>query len=236
MTAKDRPQQQPQIYRELIEITEEVVDGARQVLRRTRAARGKDPIADLALGELRTEIADYCQLGDRVIDQARRRGLEGEQVPTAEKLYSIFEPHTALIKRGKVLTPVEFGHKVFLAESEQGLITQYEVLTGNPSDEDHVEPSLDRHRDTFGRAPDLYGSDRGFYSERHVKACRDEGVKIVCIPQRGGKKTSKREAYEKSAAFKQGQRFRAGLEGRISVLFRGRGMKRCLAEGRERFE
>jgi len=236
MTAKDRHHHQAQTYRELIEITEQVVDGARQVLRRTRAARGKDPIAALALGELRTEIADYCQLGDRVIDQARRRVLEGEQVPTAEKIYSIFEPHTDLIKRGKVLTPVEFGHKVFLAESEQGLITQYEVLTGNPSDEDHVEPSLDRHRATFGRAPDLYGSDRGFYSESNVKACRDEGVTIVCIPQRGGKKTSKRDAYEKSAAFKRGQRFRAGIEGRISVLFRGRGMKRCLAEGRERFE
>jgi IS5 family transposase len=58
----------------------------------------------------------------------------------------------------------------------------------------------------------------------------------VCIPQRGGKRTPEREAFEKSAAFKEGQRFRAGIEGRISVLFRGRGMKRCLAEGRERFE
>ena len=61
-------------------------------------------------------------------------------------------------------------------------------------------------------------------------------VKTVCIPQRGGSKTPQRHAYERSAAFKQGQRFRAGIEGRISVLFRGRGMKRCLAEGRERFE
>jgi IS5 family transposase len=59
---------------------------------------------------------------------------------------------------------------------------------------------------------------------------------MVCIPQRGGKRTRRREAYEKSAAFKNGQRFRAGIEGRISVLFRGRGMKRCLAEGRDRFE
>ena len=59
---------------------------------------------------------------------------------------------------------------------------------------------------------------------------------MVCIPQRGGTKTPEREAYEKSREFKSGQRFRAGIEGRISVLFRGRGMKRCLAEGRERFE
>jgi IS5 family transposase len=69
-----------------------------------------------------------------------------------------------------------------------------------------------------------------------VKSCQQNGVKVVCIPQRGGKKTPKREAYEKSPAFKKGQRFRAGIEGRISVLFRGRGMKRCLAEGHERFE
>jgi IS5 family transposase len=171
-----------------------------------------------------------------VIDQARRRVLQGEQVPNAEKIYSIFETHTDLIKRGKVQTPLEFGHKVFLAESAQGLITQYEVLKGNPADEQHVEPSLERHKKTFGQAPELYGSDRGFFSETNVKSCQQNGVKVVCIPQRGGKKTPKREAYEKSPAFKKGQRFRAGIEGRISVLFRGRGMKRCLAEGHERFE
>jgi transposase, IS5 family len=162
--------------------------------------------------------------------------LEGEQVPNAEKIYSIFEPHTDLIKRGKVQTPLEFGHKVFLAESAQGLITQYVVLDGNPGDDQQVEPSLERHKETFGHAPELYGSDRGFFSEKNVKSCKQNGVKVVCIPQRGGKKTAKRKAYEKSPAFKKGQRFRAGIEGRISVLFRGRGMKRCLAEGRQRFE
>jgi IS5 family transposase len=69
-----------------------------------------------------------------------------------------------------------------------------------------------------------------------VTSCKQQGVKVVCIPQRGGTKTPEREAYEKTREFKDGQRFRAGIEGRISVLFRGRGMKRCLAEGRERFE
>ena len=69
-----------------------------------------------------------------------------------------------------------------------------------------------------------------------MTSCKQQGVKVVCIPQRGGTKTPEREAYEKSREFKDGQRFRAGIEGRISVLFRGRGMKRCLAEGRERFE
>jgi IS5 family transposase len=236
MTTRQRQTGQPGTYRELIGIAAEVVESARMVLEKTGNVRGKDLLADMAIEEIRKDIEYYSGLGSHVIDQARRRVLDGEQVPNAEKIYSIFEPHTDLIKRGKVRTPVEFGHKVFLAESAQGLITQYEVLKGNPVDEVHVAPSLDRHIETFGRVPELYGSDRGFFSEKNVALCTQEGVAVVCIPQRGGKKAPEREAYEKSADFKSGQRFRAGIEGRISVLFRGRGMKRCLAEGHERFE
>jgi IS5 family transposase len=236
MTTRQRQERQSGTYRNLIGIAEEVVESARAALETTRKTRGKDMFADMAIEGLRKQIEHFCGLGSRVIDQARRRVLDNEQVPNAEKIYSIFEPHTDLIKRGKVRTPVEFGHKVFLAESAQGLITQYDVLKGNPPDEVNVVPSLQRHRQAFGRAPELYGSDRGFFSEQNLASCQQDGVKVVCIPQRGGKKTPQREAYEKSADFKQGQRFRAGIEGRISVLFRGRGMKRCLAEGRDRFE
>ena len=229
MTTRQRDEEQTGTYRELIGIAEEVVESARMALAKASKTRAKDMLADMAIEEIRKDIEHYCGLGSQVIDQARRRVLNGEQVPNAEKIYSIFEPHTDLIKRGKVRTPIEFGHKVFLAESAQGLITQYE-------NEVHVAPSLDHHMEAFGRVPELYGSDRGFFSEQNVASCAQEGVKVVCIPQRGGKKTPEREAYEKSADFKQGQRFRAGIEGRISVLFRGRGMKRCLAEGHERFE
>jgi len=236
MTTRQRHKQQSGTYRALIGIAEEVVSNARAALEATRGMCGRDVFAALAIEELRKQLEHFCGLGSRVIDQAGRRVLDGEQVPNDQKIYSIFEPHTDLIKRGKVRTPVEFGHKVFLAESAQGLITQYEVLNGNPSDEVHVAPSLRRHRQAFGRVPELYGSDRGFYSERNLASCKHDGVKVVCIPQRGGKRTAEREAYEKSADFKQGQRFRAGIEGRISVLLRGRGMKRCLAQGRDRFE
>jgi transposase, IS5 family len=236
MTTRQRQEQQTGKYHALIGIAEEVVVNAAAALETTRGMRGRDVLAAMAIEDLRKQIEHFCGLGSRVIDQARRRVLDGEQVPNDQKIYSIFEPHTDLIKRGKVRTPVEFGHKVFLAESARGLITQYEVLNGNPSDEVHVAPSLRRHRQGFGRVPELYGSDRGFFNEQNLASCKHDGVKVVCIPQRGGKKTAEREAYEKSADFKQGQRFRAGIEGRISVLLRGRGMKRCLAQGRDRFE
>jgi IS5 family transposase len=222
-------------YRALIAIAEEVVAGAEAALQATARMRGKDLMTAMKIDALRDEIAHYCGLGRRVIGQARRRVLDGEQVPTAEKIYSIFEPHTDLIKRGKVRTPVEFGHKVFLAESAKGLITQYDVLKGNPVDEIHVAPSIMRHRRVFRRAPALYGADRGFFSERNETVCVRGGVATISIPQRGGSKTPQRQAHERSPAFKQGQRFRAGIEGRISVLMRGRGMKRCRAEGAERF-
>jgi len=238
MTTRQRQgkgSRQTSAYRALIGIAEEVVASARKGLDDTAAMRGKDTLTVLKIDALREEIAHYCVLGTRVIDQARRRVLDGEQVPTSEKIYSIFEPHTDLIKRGKVRTPVEFGHKVFLAESARGLITQYEVLKGNPVDEVHVAPSLRRHRRVFRRAPALFGADRGFFSERNVTVCVRGGVATVSIPQRGGSKKPQRQAYERSPAFKQGQRFRAGIEGRISVLMRGRGMKRCRAEGAERF-
>jgi len=236
MTPKERHRRLVPKYRELIRTTEQVVGNARAVLKKTERVSSIDLMTEIAIKTLREEIDHYCGLGDRVIDQGRRRVLNGEQVPNEEKIFSIFETHTDLIKRGKILKPVEFGHKVYIAESARGLITQYRVLDGNPTDEGHVESSLKSHRETFGKAPTLYSADRGFFSPNNIHQCKDAGVEVVCIPQRGGRKTPAQTAYEKSPSFKDGQRFRAGIEGRISVLFRGRGMKRCLAEGREHFE
>lgn len=232
----ERPRQQTRKYRDLLGVTKGVVATARAAVATARTAPPGDPLAAALVTGVCGEIEHFCGLADRVIAQTRRRVLAGEQVPVHEKLFSLFEPHTDLIKRGKVQSPVEFGHKVFLAESRHGLITDYRVLDGNPVDEMHVPPSLTQHQAAFGRVPALYAADRGFYTPDNVAALTAAGVGTECVPQRGGRKTAERTAYEKSRAFKNGQRFRAGIEGRISVLLRGRGMRRCLLEGRERFE
>jgi IS5 family transposase len=236
MSATERHTQQVPTYRELLRITQQVLESARQVVTKSARIKGVDVVSRVAIDQIRQQITTTCEMGDKVIDQTRRRVMDGEQVPPDEKLYSIFESHTHLIKRGKQRKPVEFGHKVFLAESSQGLITDYAVLDGNPADTSQVKTSLDRHQEVFHRAPELYAGDRGFFSADNEDQCQQAGVSQVCIPQRGGQKTVEREAFERSPAFQKGQRFRAGIEGRISVLFRGRGMKRCRAEGRERFE
>ena len=237
LTPRQRQMLQGPKYRELLTITAQVLTNVRAVAKAARAVvpRLEFEVA-LRVGALCDQIDHYAGLGERVVAQTRRRVLEGEQVAATEKLYSIFEPHTDLIMRGKANKPVEFGHKLFLAETKRGLIIDYQVLDGNPVDEGHVQPWLKRHLERFATAPDLVAGDRGFYSPVNVDALRTAGVGLECLPQRGGQKTPERAAHEKSRRFKRGQKFRAGIEGRISVLARGRGMKRCRFKGKYRFE
>ena len=236
MTPNQRQRLLRRKYRDLLTVTAEVVSRARQVVEIARAHPVADFFAALRVDFGCKEIGRFVKMAERVIDQTERRVFGQEVVAADEKVYSIFEPHTDLIKRGKAHKPVEFGHKVLLAESRIGLITDYRVIDGNPNDDVHVEQLLKQHLQRFGHAPVLFAGDRGFYSPEGLGHCQRLGVERECLPQRGGRKTSEREAHEKNRAFRNGQRFRAGIEGRISVLFRGRGMKRCLLEGRERFE
>lgn len=237
MTGRQRSRQQIRKYRDLLQVTTAVMQNAAAHVARAKPLVDRlAPIQRAIVNALVTQIEDLSRLGHRVVDQTRRRIFGGEQVAVDEKLFSIFEPHTDLLVRGKVRTPVEFGHKVRLVESGSGLITDYEILKGNPADQDHIKPTLAHHENRFGAAPRLIATDRGFDSKDNIEACKQAGVVIESIPQRGGQKTPEREAHEKSRAFKQAQRFRAGVEGRISVLFRGRGMKRCLPHGLERFD
>jgi hypothetical protein len=135
-----------------------------QVVNNTRALlKGSRPTAPVArprpeILPLRAQLEHYAALSERVIDQAQRRVLHGEQVGAQQKLYAIFEPHTDLIKRGKANTPVEFGHKVLLTETRLGLISDYQVLDGNPTDDTQVEPNLQRHYQRFGKVPKLYST------------------------------------------------------------------------------
>jgi len=237
LTPRQRQTLQGPKYRELLRITTQVLTNVRAVAQAARAVVPQLGFEVALRVEARCDqIGHYAALGERVVAQTRRRVVEGEKLAATEKLYSIFEPHTDLIMRGKATKPVEFGHKLFLAETRRGLILDYQVLNGNPTDEDHLQPWLKRHLERFDSIPDLVAGDRGFYSPANVAALRAGGVGLECLPQRGGTKTPERAAHEKSRRFKQGQKFRAGIEGRISVLVRGRGMKRCRLKGKGRFE
>lgn len=223
-------------YRDLLAVAQEVVEKAPTVVERARTRKVSDLFQAALVDRFCQQILQLVTLTERVIDQTCRRVFGGEAVSADQKLYSIFEPHTDLIVRGKKRKPVEFGHKVFLAESRRGFITDYRVLDGNPPDTEQLGPSLEQHQKLFHRGPSLYAADRGFDDPMAPTLAKKAGVSELCIPQRGGKLSADKAARQRGRRFKAGQRFRAGIEGTISVLLRGRGMRRCLLEGRLRFD
>ncbi|MHC4491692.1 MAG: transposase, partial [Planctomycetota bacterium] len=180
------------------------------------------------------DLEHYLPLGRQVLDQAQRRVLFGEVVPATEKLYSIFEPHTELLVRGKAGKPIEFGHMVLLQQVQAKYITDYEVFARKPNEPTLVDPALQSHRALFGADPDELSTDKGFYESMEKNDRLGETINVVSIGKKG-RRTEKELRREHSAAFKAAQRFRAGIEGSISFLKRALRLARCFNKGWRHF-
>ena len=148
------------------------------------------------------------------------------KVPASDKIVSLFEPHTQIIPRGKAGEKVEFGRKLLLEEVEGGLVSGYAVLPEANADGEHLPESLARHQEQFGHAPELATADRGFATSANREAAQAAGVKRLAIPYLG-----KAPPEAKARWFRAGYRWRAGREGRISLLGRRFGLKCCLYHG-----
>lgn len=186
---------------------------------------------------LQQQLAAVVPLVEQVIAQTERRVLKGESVPAADKVVSLVEPHTQIICRGKAPPhDTEFGHKVDYAEVDGGLMIAWKVIAmGNPSDESWLVPALHEHQRLFHHAPQVLAGDRGFFSQDNKRQARQAGVKRFAIPQKGHL-TPRQRQREKQSWFKQGQRFRNGIEGRISVVRRTVQLTRCPNHGLGGFE
>ena len=211
-------------YRALLEVTATVMARARHVQREVAAQ------ATGAAQRVAGTLARFLPRVEQVIAQTTRRVLHGEQVPAREKLVSLFEPETAIIRKGKPGKPTEFGRVLWLDEVEGGLISRYAVLEGNPDEKAQVPHSLAHHRQRFGRPPDLLTGDRGLHSTANEREARTQGVTEVVLPK-PGKKSAKRLAHERQDWFRAGRNWRAGIEGRISGLKRRHKLDRCRYHG-----
>ena len=191
--------------------------------------RSADVMQQAALKGLRQELDTIVPRVQQVIRQAKQR-IFGGDTHVAEKLVSIFEPTTEIIRKGKASKPTEFGKMVKIQEGENQIITDYAVYEKRPSDSDLVIAALDAHEKKLGCTPRLVAGDAAFYSAKNEAAAHDKGVKRVCIPNRSTK-SAERKREQKKRWFKQGQKWRTGCEGRISVLKRRHGLRRCLYRG-----
>jgi len=192
------------------------------------------PLVEAMMESCLKELVHYRGLGERVLDQARRRIIDKESVPNEEKIFSIFEPHTELLKRGKAGKPIEFGHMIQVQQVEGKFITDYEVFETKPVEYELVEPALERHKKLFGQYPDTLTADKGYYESMEQIDCLSEMIELVAINKKG-KRTEEQTRRETDPAFRHAQRFRAGVEGTISFLKRVLGLFRCYNKGWEHY-
>jgi len=176
------------------------------------------------------ELAHYLPLVARIINQAVRRVLQGETVPPDEKLYSLFEEHTELIIRGKAAKPIEFGHKVLFCQTGEKFIHHYKVMPRRIEDKELLAPALEAHKDLFGDYPHVLSTDKGFYESMKQILALEEKIVVVSIAKKG-RRTPEEYARETTEEFLEGQRFRAGSEGSISVLKRAFKLGKCFFKG-----
>jgi transposase, IS5 family len=213
-----------QTYKRLLAVAQKTCTQAGQV---SAALRGH---AGTSARRLVQQFDQFLPRVAQVLDQTVRRVLYGEMVPARDKLVSLFEPHTQIIVRRKTGKPVEFGRKVWLEEVEGGIISGYRILAEAGQDFPYLPESLGAHQQRFGRPPRLLAADRGVYAAANEAMAQQAGVKHVVIPY-AGKPPPARAAYERTAWFRRGCRFRAGIEGRISVLRRRGSLARCRDHG-----
>jgi len=227
-TAHDRADR-PTLYRRLLGMAQASLDQAERV-RQTLA-----PHAEAGMQPLHSALAHMAELVQQVIAQTQRRVVDGESVPASAKLVSLFEPHTAIVRRGKAHLPAEFGRKIMLDEVEGGLVTRYAVLAGNPPDAPELPTSLAHHQVCFEHAPTLLTADRAFFTLDNDQLARDLHIRSIAIPRQGPLTAEQRQVRQR-AAFRRAYRWRAGIEGRISVLKRRFGLARCRYHGEEGME
>lgn len=175
-------------------------------------------------------LEHYLPLVKRIIDQADRRINKDEKVPPDEKLYSLFESHTELIVRGKAGKPIEFGHKILIAQTGEKFIHYYQVMEHQVADKDLLLSAVEAHKEMFGSYPEVLSTDKGFYESMAQIESLEEKIKVVSIAKKG-RRTPQEETRETTDDFIQGQHFRAGSEGSISVLKRAFKLGKCYFKG-----
>jgi IS5 family transposase len=221
------------------EVTAEVLGITRKMLQQaqTIAEVARQWVSDqgrgASLGVQRrvAELGTWLERTQRVVAQTQQ--VLGGNPHVKDRLVSLFDPDARPIRKGKLKAPTEFGYKVVVADEDRGFITDYQVLEGNPSDKDLLEPAIKRQSQRIGKVPREVAVDRGMASEANDLELQALGVEHRSLPKTG-KKDAVEQAREASSWFRRLQRFRAGGEGRISLLKRRYGWRRSRLRGYDR--
>jgi transposase, IS5 family len=223
-------------YQRLLTLAEDLLQRARQLLRQLRfrsKGRGIDWLGEGLEGP-REELWHFVLLTEQVCGTARRRVLLGETVPNDEKLFSIFEPHTELIKRGKQPNPIQYGHKVLVLEDAVGFVCHYAVVADGVLDQDVLVPAMTELQERAGGKIKRASFDRAFHTPDNQKQLATI-VAHPCLPKKG-KLSGRRQQQEATVEFRQTRQSHPGVESAIGALQSGNGQERCRDQGKLGYE
>ena len=218
-------------YKRLLNATGQVVTQAKRIADEVKKGvkKSRKLVDQLRLETLQAELERMIPLVQQVMRQTKAR-LFHNDLHASDKLVSLFETATQIIRKGKSSKPTEFGRLIKIQEAENQIITDYEVCDQRPADSTLLIKSIEAHQQKLGRVPDTLATDAGFSSPTNETTATKMGVKRVSIPNRSTK-SAERRALQKKRWFRQAQAWRTGCEGRISVLKRRHGLNRCRYRG-----
>jgi hypothetical protein len=180
------------------------------------------------------KLLHYVILTEKVCDNARRRVLHGETVANDEKIHSIFEPHTELIKRGKQPNPIQFGHNVLVVEDAAGFVVDYQVVANGVLDQELAVPVIKRLQKRFAGKIRSASFDRAFHTPANQKDLADI-VKHPCIAAKG-QEQGRTQHQKGTVAFRKARQNHPGVESAIGALQAGNGLKRCRDRSKRGYE
>jgi IS5 family transposase len=218
-----KAEQRVPLYKDLVKVAENTVAWARFSVEKLEQHFPPLAFQQPELDDLRTSLNHYIQLAERVLDQTRRRVFNGETVPAPEKIVSIFEPHTDIIRKDRRDTL--YGHKVFLTGGASGLIIDCVVERGNPTDSTKAVKLAERAIKVLGTKPEQIVFDGGFSSRENLGAIKALGIRDVAFSKAPG--LALKEMVKRTWLYQRLRHFRAGIEGIISFLKRCFGWDRC---------
>jgi transposase, IS5 family len=227
-------------YQELLAVAEELLARARRLLGELafvppqRALTVHQLKNAVVPGQREKRLWHYVRLTAQVCANARRRVLEGESVANREKIFSIFEPHTELIKRGKQPVPIQYGHNVLVIEDSVGFVVAYRVVDDGVLDQDVVVPVMRQLQERFQGKIKSASFDRAFHTPENQEALAAI-VRTPCIACKGREKARQQE-QEGTVAFRKARQNHPGVESEIGALQSGNGLKRCRDRSKQGYE
>lgn len=225
--AKDRKEQLFELYKEMIKEAQKLTDRALSTIHTFQALKKAD--ISLFWDGVISNLYFFIAGTEYVCDLAERRMINDETIPNPEKVFSLFEPDTELINRGKVPIPIEFGHRVLVMEDSAGFIIHAEVMDIGMTDNKILADVMKRLQEQYNNKVRSASFDKGFWSPANFNEL-SQLVEIACLPKKGGRSQADK-IRESVREFGDARRKHAGVESAIHALVAGNGLDRCRDKG-----